>query len=458
MKAHVQNLKLRNGSRIAVIGAGPAGTFFSHFLSRLAREKGLNLSITLFDAKDFNRQGPHGCNLCAGVISETMVQLLNTHGLTLPEKIVQRKIEGYFLQIKAGGFLLKHPSEEKLITTVYRGNGPRFYRKTDNISFDSFLLNQVLHSDNINLITEPVNSVELPSDLRKSVKILYGHGRKKELIFNADLVVGAFGLNTSLMKKMQILNFGYKPPHTLNATCMEIPLEEDFIFESMGNNIFICNWRSPWGLCFAGIIPKKDYITVNIIGTGGVKEKDLEKFLSIPAVKKRLPANWELPDNYCVCSPQIATTASKRPFTDRLVIIGDASCTRYYKNGIESAFKTAQLAAETAIHRGISKAAFKRGYFSQARKQIIWDNFFGKVLFGVYNFVYESSFFSEVLMRVAIKEETHGKSSQLKRVLWNMYTGNTPYSTIFIQFLNPFLQWKLIVETVKFFFIRRKLK
>jgi hypothetical protein len=140
------------------------------------------------------------------------------------------------------------------------------------------------------------------------------------------------------------------------------------------------------------------------------------------------------------------------------VIIGDASCTRYYKNGIESAFKTAQLAAETAIHRGISKAAFKRGYFSQARKQIIWDNFFGKVLFGVYNFVYESSFFSEVLMRVAIKEETHGKSSQLKRVLWNMYTGNTPYSTIFIQFLNPFLQWKLIVETVKFFFIRRELK
>ena len=86
-----------------------------------------------------------------------------------------------------------------------------------------------------------------------------------------------------------------------------------------------------------------------------------------------------------------------------MVIIGDASCTRYYKNGIESAFKTAKLAAETAINNGISNTAFKRGYFRQARKQIIWDNFFGKVLFGIYNLVYESSFFSKVLMRVAMK-------------------------------------------------------
>ena len=332
------------------------------------------------------------------------------------------------------------------------------YRKADNVSFDAFLLNQIIHSDNISLITEPVRSVEFPSDLSESVKILYGYRRKKEQFFKADLVVGAFGLNTTLMKKMQNLNFGYRPPHTLNAACMEIPLDKDFILKSMGNNIFICNWKSPWGLRFGGIIPKKDYITINIIGNGGIKEKDLEKFLNIPAVKKRLPTNWKLPENYCTCSPQIATSASKKPFTNRLVIIGDASCTRYYKNGIESAFKTAQLAAETAIHRGISRADFRRGYFRQIRKQIIWDNFFGKVLFGIYNLVYESSFFSEVLVRIAMKEETLGRSSQLKRVLWNMYTGNIPYSTIFIQFLNPFLQWKLIVETMKLFFIRRKLK
>lgn len=135
MKTHVQNLKLRNGSRIAVIGAGPAGTFFSHFVSNLARKKGLDISITLFDAKNFTRHGPRGCNLCAGVISETLVQQSNTYGLSLPEKIVQRKIEGYFLQVKAGGFLLKHPSGEKRITTVYRVNGPRFSKEIDNVGY-----------------------------------------------------------------------------------------------------------------------------------------------------------------------------------------------------------------------------------------------------------------------------------------------------------------------------------
>jgi len=161
-----------------------------------------------------------------------------------------------------------------------------------------------------------------------------------------------------------------------------------------------------------------------------------------------------MPEKYCSCVPKIATTASRNPFTDRLVIIGDACSTRYYKNGIESAFKTAKLAAETSFYRGISRSAFKKGYHRPVVKQIVHDNFFGKILFGIYNLVYENSFLSEVLIKSTVYKKTGGKAGHLKYILWNLYTGNTPYKSIFIKFLNPLMQWELIVQTVKSAFER----
>ena len=110
MKSGLQDLVLTSGSKIAVIGAGPKG-----------------------------------CNLCAGVIAETLVERLKRRGVVLPEGKVQRKIEGYYVQVKAGSFLLRHPDGKKQITTVFRGNGPRFSVIEDNVSFDDYLLDHVRH-------------------------------------------------------------------------------------------------------------------------------------------------------------------------------------------------------------------------------------------------------------------------------------------------------------------------
>ncbi len=59
---------LSNGSQIAIIGGGPAGCFFAHFASRIARDKGIDVNITIFEGKDFCQKGPRGCNMCTGVI------------------------------------------------------------------------------------------------------------------------------------------------------------------------------------------------------------------------------------------------------------------------------------------------------------------------------------------------------------------------------------------------------
>ena len=52
-RAKVKELKLHNGSRIAIIGGGPAGSFFAHFCLKLARQQGIDVEITVLDGKDF---------------------------------------------------------------------------------------------------------------------------------------------------------------------------------------------------------------------------------------------------------------------------------------------------------------------------------------------------------------------------------------------------------------------
>ncbi len=458
-RTHVraEALSLTDGSRIAVIGAGPAGTFFALFFSRLARRRGLQVTVTLFDWKDFGRRGPQGCNLCAGVISETLVRRLKASGIVLPGEKVQRKIEGYFLQTKAGGFLLRHPEGQKRITTVFRGNGPRFSGQRGNISFDDFLLEQVRTLDNVEVITEPVRGLRYttapdpaarPASFRLPGPMEVSYGREGSAsALRADLVVGACGLNTAMLQRIQKLGFGYRPPKTLHASCLEIPMDGALIRQRLGDNIFIANWRTSGGMRIAGIIPKKNYLTVNVVGRSDVRRTDLEEFLGLASVRERLQGSRSRAGRSCSCYPRIATTAARRPFADRLVIIGDASCARYYKNGIESAWVTAHLAAETAVSRGISARAFRRGYLRRARRMIIRDNLFGRLLFRFYNLVYESAFFSEVLLHQVRAEQKGGSRRYLGEVLWNMYTGNVSYARILRSFLRPAVQGRLIAAT-----------
>ena len=71
---------LKDGSKIAIIGGGPAGCFFANFALKIAKQKGIKVDITIFEGKDFCQKGPRGCNMCAGVISEKLYgELLKKH-------------------------------------------------------------------------------------------------------------------------------------------------------------------------------------------------------------------------------------------------------------------------------------------------------------------------------------------------------------------------------------------
>ena len=110
---------LQDGSRVAVIGAGPAGSLFSYFLLNMADAVSLDVDVDLFEPRHFCHRGPAGCNRCGGIVSESLVQRLATEGIMLPDAVVQRGIESYTLHTDVGDVEIETPLMEKRIAAMY---------------------------------------------------------------------------------------------------------------------------------------------------------------------------------------------------------------------------------------------------------------------------------------------------------------------------------------------------
>jgi len=373
----LRDATLIDGSKIAIIGGGPAGSAFAHFAQKWAFKKGIDVSITIFDGKDFLQRGPKGCNLCAGVIAESLNQKLQEEGIFLPEKRIINRVEGYCFHVDGESLLLSCAEYEKnTIITVFRGNGPRYSTFPENISFDDFLLTWV-QDRGAKVISQPVWEIKLSDNKHQLLSLYYGEKSNLQK-FDADLVVGAFGVNTYLMKKIQNLGFGYKPPSTITTFQAELKLGKEEVLKHFGNNIHVYMPKSK-AIRYATVIPKGDYITVSLIGKKDVPREIFREFLNLEEIKTKIP----LFKPHCFCYPRIVISPSKNPFTHRLVMIGDASFSRHYKNGIESAFITAQLAAEAAFCSGIDASSFSSFYYKRAKRQIIHDNYYGQFLFKI---------------------------------------------------------------------------
>jgi flavin-dependent dehydrogenase len=445
-----EDIVLKDGSKIAIIGGGPAGSFFAHFSQKWATQKGINISLTIFDGKDFLQRGPRGCNLCAGVIAESLNEKLKEEGLFLPEERIINRVEGYCLHVDHKSLFLSCAENEKnTIATVFRGNGPRYSTFPEIISFDDFLLSWV-QDRGAEVIPEPVWEIELSQNKNNPLRLLYG---KKETPgeFEADLVVGAFGVNTYLMKKIKDLGFGYSPPSTLTTYQAELKLDRKKISEYFGNTIHVYMPKSK-AIRYATVIPKGDYITITLIGHKNATKNFFYEFLNLEEMKKKLP--FFKPQ--CFCYPRIVVSPSKNPFADRLIMIGDASFSRHYKNGIESAFITAQLAAKSAFCSGIDASSFSDSYFKQAKKLIIKDNTYGQFLFSINDVISSIPLLTQSHLSLAKRKPSKGPPKKLRSILWNMFTGNIPYKDIFKMTLDIRLQISLLFNTISLLFQKLK--
>ena len=436
-----KSLSLRDGSRIAIIGGGPAGAFFAHFAQKYAEETGINTTVTIFDGKNFLEKGPKGCNLCAGVISESLNQKLKNEGIFLPEKRIINRIDGYCLHAEGRTIDLSHTDNETdRISTVFRGNGPRFSSFPDVISFDDFIMTWAVDMGT-KIVPHQVLDIAIPENAADSLTISYGQKDAPES-YTADLVVCASGVNTQLMTKIQNLGFAYTPPKTLVTFQAEFLLGDEQISQHFGNVIHVYMPKSK-NIKYATIIPKGNYITITLIGKEDASPQILREFLAMKDIRGKIPSIKP----HCLCYPKITISTAKNPYTDRLVLVGDASFSRHYKNGIESAFLTAQLAAENSFKHGIDARAFRTHYIKQAKKKICNDNRYGRLLFRLNDIVSALPILMHSYFTVAEKKDSRA-AKRMRSILWNMFTGNIPYKDIFKISMNFGLQLALLWTTL----------
>ncbi len=442
---------LNERPHVIIVGAGPAGTFTAHFLRQHARELGVDLRMTMFDAKDFTRSGPAGCNMCAGGITGSLTARMEACGIDLPADVIQDRVSGFRLITTGGSARIRRDGPDNTVATVFRGNGPRFgpdFAGT-NVSFDDSLLEGIEGPD-IEILREPVTDIHPVSDPDEPISVSYGRGPDK-LRLHGDLVVGAFGLSGRLSRQLARDGVPYSPPRTVRACQAELLVGRDYIRDALHGEIQVFNLGLPRASLVA-MVPKGDFLTCTMIGRQDLSIDDLLEFLDHDRVRRRLPRGWEIPNEFCYCHPGIAVTAGIHPYADRLVLVGDAACCRYYKNGLETAFDSAAIAAHVAMRLGVSAGAFRAHYSDECDRLVNRDNRYGRALFRANNVIAGNRAWSRAFL--ALCRAGGGKvSTRMREVLWALFSGDRPYRQIVKQTLNPRLMfvaaWKALVHTFR---------
>ncbi len=432
-------LELTDNARVAVVGGGPAGSMSACFLLELAQRVDLKLHIDLYDPRDFVKTGPSGCNMCGGVISESLVQKLATTGINLPEEVVMDTIDTYTLHTDSGSEEIRAPLQEMRIASIYRGGGPCGAEHQTPLpwsSFDQFLLDLAIERGARHL---PERVTDITWDQGRP-RVHCRDGAPKTY----DLLVGCVGLNGSGMDLFEGMNFGYRRPQSARAYIAELYLGDTEVQRLLGHAMHVFLLNIP-GVKFVAITPKGPYATLIILGDR-IDKTLVERVYRSPEVRKRMPAGWTIPVQPCNCQPRIHTGPPVNPFTDRVVLVGDCSASRLYKDGIGAAYRLARACAYTAVSHGISKADFHK-HFKPVCDDLTWDNRLGHLMFFLDALFRPLGFVQEAILRTVRHEQnTPGNPHRLSGALWDTFTGSAPYRNIFRRALHPKVVARLSLE------------
>ncbi|MHB1415531.1 MAG: NAD(P)/FAD-dependent oxidoreductase [Chloroflexota bacterium] len=414
--------------RVAVVGGGPAGSALALYALKYAREAGRDLSVTIYEGRDFREAGPSGCNMCAGIVPLSDLKQFGELGIALPPGMILARVSGYALHTSAGVLSATQPDARAQIVSVYRGSGPRRGNPPPGLlSFDQLLLDE---------------AVARGAALRRSFACAVRRGPPVSVVDTEreeafDLVVLAAGVNGH---RLSLEGFDYRPPPTGLMCQAEIHLGEDEVDRRLGRSVHI--FLPPDGVASYGIlIPKGPYVTVSLLDAPG-RVPGLNRFLALEEVRSVLGADFTV---VCGCRPRVSVGLGTNIADGGFVAIGDASASRLYKNGIGSALATAERAAWTAVHRGCGKADFAASYLPLCRA-IHADNRFGRFLFLQVPLLKRFPMLPMAHRRLATTlSPGHPVRDLHSRILWGMFTGAYSYSDLFGMAIRP----RLVAELVR---------
>ena len=419
-------MHLEDGSRVAVVGGGPAGSFSAYFLKVMSKRVGLDIDVDIYEPKDFLAAGPAGCNMCGGIVSESLVQLLAVEGILLPDGVVERGIDAYVMHSDVGTVRLETPLHELRIAAVHRGGGPRGRSDRGHGGLDNHLLERA-REEGATIVRERVKA--LSRENGRPV-VATASGAKPY-----DLLVGAVGVTGPGVQLFEGLNFAYGRPKLVKTYIMEVKLGAERIRELFGSAMHVFLLDLP-RLEFAAIIPKGDFATLCMLGTD-IDHELVESFLAAKEVRGLFPADVDLSSPSCHCGPSMNVGAARNPCADRVVVVGDCGASRLFKDGIGACYKAARAAAVTAVFEGVSREDFQRHYLPTYRR-IERDNAFGRLIFMNVGLIKSASWLRRGIVGMLSSEQSKaGRERRLSRVMWDTFTGSASYRDIFLRFLDP---------------------
>jgi len=395
----------------------------------MARRVGLDLHVDIYEPRNFEGIGPKSCNMCGGIVSESLVQNLAAEGVRLPPDVVQRTLDSYRLHTDVGDAHIATPQGERRIAAVHRGCGPRDMKQVTIRSFDAYLLAQAI-DQGAQRVAARVTALGRDSDGRV---FLQTQNLKQQ---SYDLVVMATGINFPGVKFQEGVVSEYTPPGDTKTYISEACFfGRDMVKRYLGSSMHVFLLNIP-RLEFAALIPKGEYATVCLLGEN-IDRELVRSFMDAPEVKSCFPPGWQQQSDYCHCSPRINVRGARQPYADQIVFIGDCGTTRLYKDGIGAAYRTAKAAATTVIFHGTAAEDFERHY-RPVCEAIARDNNLGKLVFLVTRVIQKNRFLRRGLCRMVTREQMNGGSRQrMSSVLWNTFTGSAPYRDIFLDSLHP---------------------
>jgi flavin-dependent dehydrogenase len=436
-KTPANDLELTQGSRVAVIGGGPAGSLFSYFLLKTLALIDIEITLDIYEPRHFEHRGPAGCNHCGGIVSESLVQILAAEGILLPTEVIQRGIDSYMIHMDVGSVRIDTPLHEKRIAAVYRGNGPRGTEPIETMGFDRHLLDLAVNRGatvHRKLVTEVKWDNAHPS-------VVCADGARATY----DLLVVASGVNSQIMRLAENLGLGFQAPSAVTSFIAEFHMGQRLIEQYLGTSMHVFLLDIP-RLQFAALIPKGDFVTMCMLGEQ-IDEQLVNAFLNAPEVRSCFPGAT-VPASACHCFPRLNVRKARKPFADRIAFIGDSGVTRLYKDGIGAAYRTSKAAALTAALHGISKQAFARHFWPVCRA-IDRDNMIGRLIFGVCHLMQKVRFSRRAVLRMTSHEQmTPGSRRLMSSVMWDVFTGSAPYREVLLRTFHPAfvggMLWNLI--------------
>jgi len=446
---------LRDGARVVVVGGGPAGAFFAIHLLREAVRPGRRIEVIILERKhpltpDGDPWLCRGCNCCAGGVSPRLHEILEEQGIGLPQEIIQDEIDYIWIQSLWKNFPLHVPQGMRMYS-VFRGALPREIGGQTG-GFDAFVLRKAVDAGARLYQGE---ALDLRYDVPGKVRVVYRQTASKTATHEtkeilADFVTVAVGVNgpatnehmkSPLTRSVLSMNPAFVPVETRRAFIFELDVGRAALKKHMNREIYFIEYGSrDLPLEHIALVPKGGYLTVVLVGKSidraawpVDRKRIIARFLELPHIRRILPfLHSDHVPLVCACTPRMTVRPARKPYSDRLALIGDAAGARLYKDGLYSAHCTARDLAQTILHEGIDSKSLARG-FGRSVRRMHSDNRCGRIVFALIRLAFGRPVLSRVLYQAfATEMKIRDKSKRpLGTILWKIASGTADYTEVF---------------------------